>query len=304
MENDPIEELFRRKIDDTIPQEKPREAVWQKIEKELEPKTRKPLKAFIESVWFSAAVFALIAVPYFYFLIENMNKVEKINSIVYQDVQVEEGKFQTKEQNNQPLNLDSALEIVKNDPIKFEDNKLEKVTVRQSPQQVIESSNETQNYALESKSSVLNNVDTLALAKNSVIVSEKTKELDRLDSTLYAVNKSKMQASKERIIAEPTAASAPMPASAKVSQPISFYRNRFTLQSQINRASFEFVKKQENKLTFQNNDVKIHISRNNGMVELRANSNKMNAELMQLIIQNKENIYNYYINLPNPKNNK
>lgn len=304
MENDPIEELFRSKIDDTIPQEKPREAVWQKIEKELEPKTRKPLKAFIESVWFSAAVFALIAVPYFYFLIENMNKVEQINSIVYQDVQIEEGKFKAKEQNPQPLNVDSTIEIVKNDPIKVEVKNVEKGIVRQSPQQASDKNNELQNYALESKSSDLNDLDTIALAKISGTVTEKTIELDRIDSTLYAVNRPKIQASREKSIAEPTAASAPMPAAAKVNQPITFYRNRFTLQSQINLASFEFVKKQENKLSFQNNDLRIHFSRNKGIVEIRANSKKINAELMQLLVQNKENIYNYYINLPNPKNNK
>lgn len=80
--NDPIEDLFRSKSNETVG-EKPRDLVWKRIEFGLqnEEKKKKPIRVFISSVWFSAAVFALIAIPYFVLFIENINSENRENSL-------------------------------------------------------------------------------------------------------------------------------------------------------------------------------------------------------------------------------
>ncbi|MCA4777190.1 hypothetical protein [Empedobacter stercoris] len=80
--NDPIEDLFRSKSNETVG-EKPRDLVWKRIEFGLqnEEKKKKPIREFISSVWFSAAVFALIAIPYFVLFIENINSENRENSL-------------------------------------------------------------------------------------------------------------------------------------------------------------------------------------------------------------------------------
>lgn len=307
IENDPIEELFRRKIDETIPQEKPREAVWQKIEKELEPKTKKPLKAFIDSVWFSAAVFALIAVPYFYFLIENMSKEEVTNSIVLEKVTLpEENEIELPHVDNEPIILDSALEIVKNIPQKVNDMVIKTHTTLKNTQSKDDLVVNNTDQILENSPLAVKISDSATIVKSAPVTIDKTQELNRLDTALYAANKSiNTQAKKiEKKADESLAAPAPIAASAKVNSSITFYRNRFTLQAPINRASFEFVKRQNNKVTFQNNDYKIFITRHKGVVSVTANTDKIKSELLQLIVQNKESIFNYYINFPSPKNPK
>ena len=72
--NDPIEDLFRERSNETVG-EKPRDLVWKRIETGLkdDKKKQKPIREFVTSVWFSAAVFALIAIPYFVLFIENLN---------------------------------------------------------------------------------------------------------------------------------------------------------------------------------------------------------------------------------------
>ena len=101
-EKDPIEELFRKEAEDSLFQEKPREIVWQKIETNLNAKTKAPVKDFIQSVWFSAAVFALIAVPYFYFFIENMN--QQTQNIEFVKHSVEKSILKDSNHNSKPNN--------------------------------------------------------------------------------------------------------------------------------------------------------------------------------------------------------
>ena len=81
--NDPIEDLFRERSNETVG-EKPRDLVWKRIETGLkdDKKKQKPIREFVTSVWFSAAVFALIAIPYFVLFIENLNTVNNKENAV------------------------------------------------------------------------------------------------------------------------------------------------------------------------------------------------------------------------------
>ena len=125
--NDPIEELFRERSNETVG-EKPRDLVWKRIESGLKDKEKKekPISEFISSVWFSAAVFALIAVPYFVLFIENLNSAQnKENSVEFVKTDspiIEEEKsvqLDTIQTNiNSDKSLDTSIEIVKNGKIK------------------------------------------------------------------------------------------------------------------------------------------------------------------------------------------
>jgi len=119
--NDPIEDLFRSRSNETVG-EKPRDLVWKRIESGLqnEEKEKKPIREFVSSVWFSAAVFALIAIPYFVLFIENINTENRENSleIVKTNVPVIEQSPTEQEEivvlESKDKDLEKPLEIVKN----------------------------------------------------------------------------------------------------------------------------------------------------------------------------------------------
>ncbi|MDM1298700.1 hypothetical protein HXZ94_09310 [Empedobacter falsenii] len=122
--NDPIEDLFRSRSNETVG-EKPRDLVWKRIESGLqnEEKKKKPIREFVSSVWFSAAVFALIAIPYFVLFIENINTENRENSleIVKTNVPVIEQSPAEQEEivvlESKDKDLEKPLEIVKNDKV-------------------------------------------------------------------------------------------------------------------------------------------------------------------------------------------
>ena len=122
--NDPIEDLFRSRRNETVG-EKPRDLVWKRIESGLqnEEKKKKPIREFVSSVWFSAAVFALIAIPYFVLFIENINTENRENSleIVKTNAPVIEQSPTEQEEivilESKDKDLEKPLEIVKNDKV-------------------------------------------------------------------------------------------------------------------------------------------------------------------------------------------
>lgn len=125
--NDPIEDLFRSRSNETVG-EKPRDLVWKRIESGLqnEEKKKKPIREFVSSVWFSAAVFALIAIPYFVLFIENINtenrenllEIVKTNAPVIEQSPTEQEEIVILESKDK--DLEKPLEIVKNDKVKKE----------------------------------------------------------------------------------------------------------------------------------------------------------------------------------------
>ncbi|MGL5235062.1 MAG: hypothetical protein ACRC8Z_09970 [Empedobacter falsenii] len=122
--NDPIEDLFRSRSNETVG-EKPRDLVWKRIESGLqnEEKKKKPIREFVSSVWFSAAVFALIAIPYFVLFIENINtenrenllEIVKTNAPVIEQSPTEQEEIVILESKDK--DLEKPLEIVKNDKV-------------------------------------------------------------------------------------------------------------------------------------------------------------------------------------------
>ena len=301
---DSIEELFRNAVEENSPQDKPRDIVWQKIEIGLkENKTEKPLNDFIQSVWSSAAVFALIAVPYFYFLIENMNEGEKPIEIVKESVDEMLEKVPViVQQTKHPSIIDPEIQIVKKStaPTVSKNSSESGLKETISPSSEIVMMNNTviaEDFSINQP--IKDSVKLMAAsAKSFETTSSERKNLDSLAATSVAMAKNDSKDLEKRFVAAPVAASVN---AQKALDPIVFNRNRIVLQTKVDRVSLMYVKKQNNKVIFEKDNKRFTITRKNGQVELSTNSDKFKKDLLQILINNKEHIFNYYINIPAPK---
>ena len=305
-QKDSIEELFRNAVEENSPQDKPRDIVWQKIETGLQQnKTKKPLHDFIQSVWSSAAVFALIAIPYFYFFIENMNEGDEPIEIVKESVhEILEKVPVIVQQTKPPGMVDPEVQMVKKSTIPTKKQSTNGIATPPS----IESSSdmmlmnasavldeETLKDQLKDSTRVL-----MAASKVSENVALERKNLDSIASTAIVMAKVDSKEIEKRSFAAP-AATTPSASMQKPLDPIVFNRNRIVLQTKVDRVSLMYVKKQNNKVIFEKDNKRFSITRKNGQVELSTNSDKFKKDLLQILINNKENIFNYYINIPVPK---
>ena len=148
--------------------------------------------------------------------------------------------------------------------------------------------------------SVKSNIDsTLNLAATSVALNEieakaTSVKISDLDSTkLLAKNFT----NKSKEIPQATAR-----VNSKTNDVLNFYRSRFTIQDSVNRVSFEYKKNNGNKIVFEQGKVRLTMMRENGSVKILTNSNKIKPEILYHLKNNKELIYNYYINFDAPKN--
>ena len=296
-EKDPLEELFRKEAEESLSQDKPREVVWQKIESNLHEKTEAPIKNFIQSVWFSAAVFALIAVPYFYFFLENMNNRDNTMNIVKHSVeQIITPNNQNKEIQKDLDNLVlEAPEVVKSDNENIISKKNENLIREKSVE--AQMSLESGDIGLTTTTQpILLDVpeDTILIAKTfpkdtPIALSSASSSIDTVliaANTPVTVNENTMRSKM----------------SVKEVSPLSFQRNRFVIQDKVTRVSFEFIRKNNNRLIFQKEDIKLTLVRDNGHVKILTNANNIKPEILSLIQSNKELIYNYYINFEASKN--
>lgn len=303
-EKDSIEELFRNAGEENSHQDKPRDIVWKKIETELhQNKTKKPLKDFLQSVWSSAAVFALIALPYFYFLIENMNKDEKTLEIVKENVdQLLEKVPVIVQQTKHPSIIEPEVEIVKNLPpvvVQKSENpsiimhpKFPSTEVEVMKTSVLEDE-------LELKNSLNDSTQSMIAARMSDGLKSEKKNNDTIGTVAIASAKVDVKETEKSTLNAPSAAVAKTPQ--KTLDPIVFNRNRIILQTKVDRVSLNYVKKQNNKVIFEKDGKRFIITRKNGLVEVSVNNDKLKKDLLQILIKNKENIFNYYINIPAPK---
>lgn len=297
-EKDPIEELFRREVQETSFQDKPREVVWKKIENNLQKKTETPVKNFIQSVWFSAAVFALIAVPYFYFLIENINHTNGNINIVKKSVE----KILIPEIQQNEVNADVET-VVAESPILVKND--EKVILKQKNESnkiVRNDSQELKSYAtneeliLDSPTKPIAasaNIDTILLAKAEDLSGVTIATTSTVDTILLAANKA--APAKETVALRSKSTSQDI-------SPLSFQRNRFIIQDKVTRVSFEFIRKNNNRLIFQKGGIKLTLVRDKGQVKILTNTKDIKPEILSQIQTNKELIYNYYINFEASKN--
>ncbi|QTV06647.1 hypothetical protein [Faecalibacter bovis] len=297
-EKDPIEELFRREVEETSFQDKPREVVWKKIENNLQKKTETPVKNFIQSVWFSAAVFALIAVPYFYFLIENINHTNGNINIVKKSV--EKILIPEIQQNEVNADVESVVAespiLVKNDEKVILKHKTESNKIVRNDSQELKSYTTNEELILDSSTKPIAasaNVDTILLAKAEDFSGVAIATTSTVDTILLAANKA--------VPVKETVALRSKSTSQDIS-PLSFQRNRFIIQDKVTRVSFEFIRKNNNRLIFQKGGIKLTLVRDKGQVKILTNTKDIKPEILSQIQTNKELIYNYYINFEASKN--
>lgn len=329
MSEDPIEELFRQKSEESVG-EKPRDLVWKRIETSLQnkEKKKKPLREFISSVWSSAAVFALISVPYFILFIMNINAdneskldIVKINKTVIEDSKKTNNKIEILDMKE--LDLQPSTSIVKNDE------------VQKTSQKLMNTEPELENLGTFNE---LNNNDVLA----SDIAIMRTKTLDSIESNdqLALSSKLKKFSSNDSITPKPNnvirgfnrlRAENPVAESnvfkeqnkstqiANQQQSLNhtelvpglsvsntdkktvnnadniIYKPlKFVVKTDIVRTSFRLEKKSNNKITFVNKNIRISFEKTADKIIIRTNEPNMNPNLVNLLETNKKEIFSYY----------
>lgn len=325
--NDPIEDLFRERSNETVG-EKPRDLVWKRIETGLkdDKKKQKPIREFVTSVWFSAAVFALIAIPYFVLFIENLNTVNnKENAVEFvktnaieidkavqlDSVQADLPKIEEIEQapqvasNNVVVKTKSAgnLSIQPENEINRMSSS-EELSVTASGimnrSKILDSIVEQDQYVVLDKANIGKTDSISTKLKNSAlgvkIEKDNNDTSNNMKMAVVASNRSLPSTSHATM-----AASAPVfEVEAKKSDikeaTINYKPLKFTIKTDILRTNFKLLKKTTSKISFQNNSIIINFEKVNGNIFLTTNEPKMDATLLGLLEKNKKEIFSYYQN--------
>ena len=325
--NDPIEDLFRERSNETVG-EKPRDLVWKRIETGLkdDKKKQKPIREFVTSVWFSAAVFALIAIPYFVLFIENLNTVNnKENAVEFVKTNA--------------IEIDKAVQL---DSVQADLPKIEEI--EQAPQvasnNVVVKTKSAGNLSIQPENEINRMSSSEELSVTASGIMNRSKILDSIvEQDQYVVldnanigktdsistklknsalgvkiekdNNDTSNNMKMAVVASnrslPSTSHATMAASAPVFEveakksdikeaTINYKPLKFTIKTDILRTNFKLLKKTTSKISFQNNSIIINFEKVNGNIFLTTNEPKMDATLLGLLEKNKKEIFSYYQN--------
>ena len=331
--NDPIEDLFRDRSIETVG-EKPRDLVWKRIESGLKDKEKKqkPMREFVSSIWFSAAVFALIAIPYFVLFIENLNsannqedsvefvktslpvienessdQVEQIKNIEIQDKSIEE-----------PIEI-AKHNVVKEKPVyRIVEEKAAGGSIIEAepvPSYSVASADAARVLAappaMEARSKVLDSIEkegqfakvsnqNLGILKDSATsdkLAKKASGVHRIKEDTSDVMKMKVVADEQSSNTLLEAASVAEVSSKKVNikkAEIDYKHAKFLVKSDILRTNFSLQNKSKSKVTFFNKEIVINFEKINGVIVFTTNEPKMDATLLGVLESNKEEIFNTY----------
>lgn len=328
MSEDPIEELFRQRSEESA-SEKPRDLVWKRIETGLQnqDKKKKPLKEFISSVWFSAAVFALIAIPYFILFVMNINQgnaslieiVKTENPFIKETIntnkQIE--VIEMKDLEDQP-----ASSIVKNDevnkfsrqlkndelvPVNSENEKELNFNERLTPDiallktQTLDSIEHNDQLALNSKLRKFSSNDSVTVKSNAPVVIRGAASLrtNKIDGIVTESGEAVEQQKTNSIVNGLSGSVSGLAISTdkKIvnnSDNIIYKPLKFVAKTDILRTSFRLEKKSNHKISFVNKTVTISFEKSGDKIILKTNEPKMNPNLVNLLEKNKKEIYTYY----------
>ena len=332
--NDPIEDLFRDRSIETVG-EKPRDLVWKRIESGLKDKEKKqkPMREFVSSIWFSAAVFALIAIPYFVLFIENLNsannqedsvefvktslpvienessdQVEQIKNIEIQDKSIEE-----------PIEI-AKHNVVKEKPVyRIVEEKAAGGSIIEAepvPSYSVASADAARVLAappaMEARSKVLDSIEkegqfakvsnqNLGILKDSV-----TKKASAPMSIrgAHSIKEDTSDVMKMKVVADEQSSNALLESvsvaevsSKKVNvkkAEIDYKHAKFLVKSDILRTNFSLQNKSKSKVTFFNKEIVINFEKINGVIVFTTNEPKMDATFLGVLESNKEEIFNTY----------
>ena len=320
---DPIEELFRERSNETVG-EKPRSLVWNRIETGLKVETKKkqPIRAFISSVWFSAAVFALIAIPYFVLFIHNLNQDQQQASEIVNMILPIEPK-ENRQPNHQQIDKIENKSLVKNDKITLRpDNKLEKnklnsqekaienIVVSSAPSyleqeilsapqameartKVLDSIENNEQFAVSTSFKAESNKDTM-LSKTTPVVIRGSAKLKSSEQQPYALSSKRVQTETIEVVSMMEN----MPKStAQNAAEVSFKPLKLTIKSAIIHTNFKLLNKSKTKVSFRNKSSIIMFEKTKDSIILTTNEPKMEKVLVNILERNKQDIFNYYQNI-------
>ena len=325
--NDPIEDLFRERSNETVG-EKPRDLVWKRIETGLkdDKKKQKPIREFVTSVWFSAAVFALIAIPYFVLFIENLNTINnKENAVEFvktnaievdktvqlDSVQSDLPKIEEIEQAPQVASNNVVVKTKSAENLSIQsENEINRMSSSEglsvtasgimNRSKILDSIVEQDQYVVLDKANIGKTDSISTKLKNSAlgvkIEKDNNDTSNNMKMAVVASNRSLPQTSHATM-----AASAPVfEVEAKKSDikeaTINYKPLKFTIKTDILRTNFKLLKKTKSKTSFKNNSIVINFEKVNGNIFLTTNEPKMDATLLGLLEKNKKEIFNYYQN--------
>ena len=325
--NDPIEDLFRERSNETVG-EKPRDLVWKRIETGLkdDKKKQKPIREFVTSVWFSAAVFALIAIPYFVLFIENLNTINnKENAVEFvktnaievdktvqlDSVQSDLPKIEEIEQAPQVASNNVVVKTKSAENLSIQsENEINRMSSSEglsvtasgimNRSKILDSIVEQDQYVVLDKANIGKTDSISTKLKNSAlgvkIEKDNNDTSNNMKMAVVASNRSLPQTSHATM-----AASAPVfEVEAKKSDikeaTINYKPLKFTIKTDILRTNFKLLKKTKSKTSFKNNSIVINFEKVNGNIFLTTNEPKMDAKLLGLLEKNKKEIFTYYQN--------
>ena len=331
--NDPIEDLFRDRSIETVG-EKPRDLVWKRIESGLKDKEKKqkPMREFVSSIWFSAAVFALIAIPYFVLFIENLNSAnnqEDSVEFVKTSLPVIENESsdqveQIKNIEIQDKSIEEPIEIAKHNVVK--EKPVYRIVEEKAAGGSIIEAEPVPSYsvasadaprvlaappAMEARSKVLDSIEkegqfakasnqNLGILKDSATsdkLAKKASGVHRIKEDTSDVMKMKVVADEQSSNTLLEAASVSEVSSKKVNikkAEIDYKHAKFLVKSDILRTNFSLQNKSKSKVTFFNKEIVINFEKINGVIVFTTNEPKMDATLLGVLESNKVEIFNTY----------
>ena len=329
--NDPIEDLFRSRSNETVG-EKPRDLVWKRIESGLqnEEKKKKPIREFVSSVWFSAAVFALIAIPYFVLFIENINtenrenslQIVKTNAPIVEQSPVEQEEIKVLESKDKTF--DEPIEIVKNDKVVkqsvykvIEENTVGAAASGSYFPELSKASAPAAEYsapkAMDARSQVLDSIekekqfatlnvngyvkDSVSMKTNGSIVIRGTSRIKDdtskvMKMSVVADEKMANTSLQEASVLQVSPKKSTIDNSSILYKPL-----KFTVKSDILRTNFKLLNvSTPTKLVFESstNNVIITFQKVKDKITLTTNQPKMDAVLLGILEKNKKEIFTYY----------
>ena len=295
--NDPIEDLFRNEVVNNTSFDKPRDIVWKKIANELPSQKKAPIKDFVQSVWFAAAVFGLIVVPYIYFFIENLNSQTNVNNLDVVNQIVKHQLETPTQQKIDEINTSDKVEIIKPEKDRIEIVKNSSpVAAKKSDviEQGIEFRNNSNNPIFEdasimimpaSAAAAIAKIDTLnnSIQDSTSVLLAKVSALETVDS---------VEKNQNFNLRSSTNQEDPKLKSSK--DKIKKYRNKLAYNDKLYKVVFELVSKSENSLIFKSGDVELKFTKDNNQLLLISNSKNINQEIINEFFYRREEIFNYY----------
>lgn len=310
---DPIEELFRQNsaFDEHV---KPRDIVWDRIETKLKPVKEQPVKKFISGIWFSAAVFALIAIPYFVLLIENINQTNALNALELTKAPYHSEPVIHSEPIISSAPMDTPAVVVPLEP-----EKILLSPTKEIVKIIVQPTAPTPSAALEEELSmnsviVLDSIQSkdqyVVLRTKKQVVIDTIKAAQLADTILYVANrasvshplKSTVSADKEvaasavkpSVLPQAKTQVKPQPQPIDSLEGLRLLPRKLIIKDDVLRTSFVLTKTEKDALTFQNKTILVIIKKENNKLRLYSNSQHLDDRIIKLLESNKEKIYSYY----------